>query len=154
MIDKVTAARQLERLLGLNFTPQEKSQKGDLLAAMQVAVTEDIAKSVVDDWLAESTDCPKPAQLRRAINARQEGLMEQRRRCHFCGGTGFTTRYYLATYHGMSFAQLRGVHRIEGLEESLRMAEGLRNAYSSPTPPTMAQQVISAAAECQCRKVA
>ncbi len=83
MIDKSIAARQLERLSGLNFFPKEAPAKKELLLAMQVALTEDIAAQVVSDWLAESGECPKPADLRRNINARQEGLLEQRRRCHF-----------------------------------------------------------------------
>ena len=151
MIDKTTAARQLERLSGLDYFPREAPAKKELLLALQCAMVEDVAAQVVTDWLAESGECPKPADLRRNINSRQEGLMEQRRKCETCGGTGYLTRYYLATYNGFSLGQLRGCQRIADYETSLRVAEGLRSAYASPTPPTMAQQVITAAAECGCR---
>ena len=154
MIDKAIAARQLERLTGLNFFPKEAPAKRELLLAMQCAIAEDIAAQVVTDWLSESTECPKPAELRRNINTHQEQMRQHQRHCSVCGGTGYLTRYYLATYHGMSWGQLRGVQRIAGYEEALAVTETLRNAYGSPTPPTMTQQVISAVAECNCRRVA
>lgn len=153
MIDQNQAIRQLERLSGLDYFPKDKPARRELMLAMQCAITEDIAAQVVSDWLSESGECPKPADLRRNIYSRQEGLLEQRRKCPACNGAGFTTCYYLATYHGMSWGQLRGVERIADFETSLRVTETLRVAYASPTPPTMAQQVISAARECGCRKV-
>ena len=83
-----------------------------------------------------------------------ENLRQKRYACKICNGVGYVTRYYLATYHGMSWGQLRSVQRIADYETSLSVNEGLWAAYASPTPPTMAQQVISAAAECGCRHAA
>ncbi len=152
VIDQNQAIRQLERLSGLDYFPKDKPARRELMLALQCAITEDIAAQVVTDWLAESGECPKPANLRHNINSRQEALVEQRRRCDTCGGSGFVTRYYLATYHCFSWGQLRGCQRLDGYEAALTVTEGLRSAYASPTPPTMAQQVISAAAECGCRR--
>ena len=69
MIDKTQAIQQLERLSGLDFFPKEKPAKKELVLALQSAITEDIAAQFVSDWLAESNTCPKPAEIRRAINA-------------------------------------------------------------------------------------
>ena len=151
MIPSTVAARQLERLSGLDFFPREAPAKKELRLAIECSITEQIAASVVSEWLTESNVCPKPAEIRRLINSRQEDIREQRRNCPECDGVGFVTRYYLATYHGITWGQLRSVQRIADYETSLSVNEGLRNAYASPTPPTMAQQVISAAAECGCR---
>ena len=94
-------------------------------------------------------------QQEREAEAQQlysDNLRQKRYACKICDGVGYRTNYYLATYHGFSWGQLRSAERIADYETSLRVTETLRNAYSSPTPPTMAQQVISSAKECVCRK--
>ena len=69
MIDSKFAAQQLERLAGLNFFPKgagEKAALKELRLALECAASDAIGKRVVDDWLRNEADAPKPAQLRRA----------------------------------------------------------------------------------------
>ena len=152
MIDKTTAARQLERLSGLDFFPREAPAKKELLLAMQDAVSEAVAAQVASDWLRESSACPKPSELRRAINAAQESLLEQRRECQTCGGQGAVTVWRLVTYRGHSFV----VEKTEALpgvtdnEDAQKFSRMLAERYSQH-PELKRQTVLSAAKSCPCR---
>mgnify|MGYP001165934442 CR=1 FL=1 len=152
MIDKATAARQLERLTGLDFFPREAPAKKELLLAIQDAVNEAVAAQVISDWLRESSACPKPAELRRAVNAAQESLLEQRRECQTCGGQGAVTVWRLVTYRGNSFT----VHKTEALpdvndnEAAQKFSRMLAERYAEHTGLNR-QTVLSAAKSCACR---
>ncbi len=151
MIDSKTAARQLERLAGLDYFPKEAPAKKELRLAIECALTEQIANSVVSDWLAESNNCPKPSEIRRLINARQEAIIEQRRNCPICDGVGFVTIWKLITYRGKSFVIERAetLHHITRQEQANAFMEQMRSG-----PPTnLNQTVLSAAQVCQCRAV-
>lgn len=91
MIDSTTAAKQLERLSGLAFFPKEAPAKKELRLAIECAITEAIAAAAVSEWLAESSQCPTPSEIRRLINAKQEQLIADRRSCELCGGAGWIT---------------------------------------------------------------
>lgn len=144
---------ELTRLAHLDGFPREKKALTDYVMALMVAGSKDRAIAVIDEFVqAEPIDrrCPTAAQIRRVAYDKQERQESATKRCPACAGTGFQTQYYLATYAG---GQLRGVQRIADYETSLAVNETLRTAYASPTPPTMAQQVISAARECGCHNV-
>jgi hypothetical protein len=81
MIESKFASEQIDRLSGLSFFP--KPVKGDTAAqaaykelrlALECAATDAIGKLVVDDWLKNSADAPKPAQLRKAAYDENERL--------------------------------------------------------------------------------
>ena len=148
MIPSTTAARQLERLSGLDFFPREAPAKKELRLAIECAITEQIAASVVSEWLAESNTCPKPAEIRRLINSRQEDIREQRRNCPECDGTGFVTVWKLLTYNGNSY----NVRRSETLPQIQRQEQA--NAFLADmarSPTNLNQTVLTAAKPCQCR---
>lgn len=150
MIDPATAARQLERLAGLDFFPRDAPAKKELRLAIECALTEALAAAVVSDWLAESNICPKPAEIRRMINSKQEQALEQRRNCPKCEGVGAITVWKLITYNGNSLSIRRsellpGIHTQEqanGFIEQLQAAKTNLN-----------QTVLSAAKMCECRKM-
>ena len=84
MISQKFASEQVDRLSGLNFFP--KPVKGDaqsqaaykeLRLALECAATDAIGKLVVDDWLRNSADSPKPAELRKAAYDENERLERQ-----------------------------------------------------------------------------
>lgn len=79
MISTEFATVQLNRMSGLNFFPIPK--KGDDLAisafrelrlALECAATDSIGKVVVDDWIRNNADAPKPADLRTAAYVENE----------------------------------------------------------------------------------
>jgi len=81
MISSTFATEQIQRLSGLSFFPTPK--KGDpasiaahkeLRLALECAATDSIGKIVVDDWLKNNADAPKPAELRRAAYDENERL--------------------------------------------------------------------------------
>jgi hypothetical protein len=81
MISSEFATTQLNRLGGLNFFPTPK--KGDSIAqaafkelrlALECAASDSIAKIVVDDWLNNNADAPKPAELRKMAYDENERL--------------------------------------------------------------------------------
>lgn len=112
MIDATTAAEQLERLTGLNFYPQTAAAKKELRLVLEQAATSEIAKNTVTDWLNESTDCPKPAQLRAMIFERNASfaLAEQSKyrpevvvyRCLTCEDTGIKESTHVDDLHSVA----------------------------------------------------
>lgn len=81
MIDSKFAGQQIDRLSGLSFFP--KATKGDtagqaaykeLRLALECAASEAIGKIVIDDWLRNNADAPKPAELRGLAYAENERL--------------------------------------------------------------------------------
>lgn len=88
MIETKFATEQLDRLSGLSFFP--RPVKGDtasqaafreLRLALECAATDSIGKQVVDDWLRNHAEAPKPAELRAAAydeNKRLEGEEDQK----------------------------------------------------------------------------
>jgi hypothetical protein len=94
VIDGKVCAHLIERLSGLSYYPRDNVQAGkDLIGALMSAFTDAIAVSVVNHWVENYTEAPKPAQLRALITAENEKLKAQRRSengpCAACGGTGF-----------------------------------------------------------------
>lgn len=147
MIDAKFATHQLERLLGLNFFPSSKSAQKELVLALQSGVDETVVQSVVTEWLGSSSDAPKPAELRHLIYDKQQGIIQQRRNCSVCEGSGFVTHWYLVTYSGKSFTIKKSEQIDGGYEEAMRLARVL----TDPLPHVDRQQVISVAKECKCR---
>jgi hypothetical protein len=73
MIDPQIVAQQIERLKGLNWFPRDNAETiADLKSSLMAAHSEAIVVMVVSDWVAESADCPKPAELRSLIWAENE----------------------------------------------------------------------------------
>lgn len=150
MIEPKVAAAQIQRLSGLNFFPKEAAAQKELRLALEPALSEAIAASVVDDWLSTATECPKPAELRRLTYDKQQDIVEQRRNCTICEGTGFVTNWYIVTYQGKSFV-IKKSEKIPGsYEEAMRLARVL----AEPLVGSDRQQVISGAKDCTCRKAA
>lgn len=102
MIDEKPAIEQLQRLHKLNYFPNVKERQGmidfiELRTALQNADTPEIAKAVIDAWMAGSPDCPTPYDLRFAANKLNEERSENRywkppsapqyscKRCQDCG---------------------------------------------------------------------
>lgn len=55
--------KRLSRLKGFPIGEDEKPLRADLVRALQLAPSDNRAKQIIDDWLAESTECPKVADL-------------------------------------------------------------------------------------------
>ena len=92
MISEKSALGQLVRLSRLrNFPnqPEEAPLRADLVAELRECLSDDQAKEIVDDWLAEAEDSPTLSQLRAAVRARQA---PKDFGCRACNGTGFLLR--------------------------------------------------------------
>ena len=150
MIEPKIAAAQIQRLSGLNFFPKEAAAQKELRLALEPALSEAIAASVIDDWLSTATECPKPSELRRLTYDKQQGIVEQRRNCTVCEGVGFVTNWYIVTYHGKYFVIKKSEMIQGGYEDAMRLARVL----AEPLAGDDRQQVISAAKDCRCKKAA
>ena len=148
MIDPKEAAKQVQRLSGLDFFPKEAAAQKEMRLALECAASDAIAASVVTDWLATASDAPKPAELRRMAYDLNERFKEQVGRCKACSGSGFVTVWRLVTYVGKSYAIKRSERLDGGYEEAMRLARVL----AEPLAGTDRQQVLSAAQQCACRK--
>ena len=106
MIETKFATEQLERLSGLSFFPRPvKSDTAsqaafrELRLALECATSDAIAKRVVDDWIRQSPEAPKPAELRKLVydeidraeredRARYKPPTVAAARCQRCQDTG------------------------------------------------------------------
>ena len=136
MIDPKEAAKQVQRLSGLDFFPKEAAAQKEMRLALECAASDAIAASVVTDWLATASDAPKPAELRRMAYDLNEKFQTQARRCQECVGSGFVTIWRLVTYVGKSYAIKRSERVDGGYEEAMRLARVL----AEPLPGADRQQ--------------
>lgn len=142
MIDEIAAGAILGRLCGLRGFPREKLAQRELRSALQTASSEQIAEAVVTDWLAESNDAPRPAELRRLISDRS---MTRKQRCGACGGSGWMSAFRLVTYWNQTYKVKRS-ERLDHLiqEEVLDLRDKLN------TPGMERQAILSCALPCVC----
>ena len=142
MITKDFAKLQIARMQGLDGFPRNPESLAELVIAMEISETEEQARLVGSDILREFTRCPKPAEIRRAINALNEGQWEPRQnQCPDCGGTQFVISWWLVTYSGRrGLTKPISKERLSGEEA----AETLRKLIKDN------QDVLSAARPCIC----
>ena len=140
---------QLKRLAHLDGFPKHSEAIADYLAALAVAKSPDRVQRVVAAFTgdAELQRCPTAAQVRKIAYDLLEAEVQQQRGCESCGGSGFVTLYKLVTYHGKSMQMKYS----EPVPESEWRA--LAERIAAEPIGTDRQQVLSAAKECQCRKV-
>jgi hypothetical protein len=155
MLDSKLAAKQVERLMGLNFFPVQATARKELILAAQCALSEAVLEKVISDWLGEATECPKPAELRRLSYEANERYAEKKAACTLCEGSGFITVWKLVTYKGNGFVVI-GAETLQDVttaEEASQRAEEL-NRFLLANPKARKQQILSAAKLCSCRKAA
>lgn len=155
MIDTKIAQVQVQRMIGLNFFPADKHAQRELVKVLEGAVTPEIARRVVDDWMGESADRPTPADLRRMIVDRNAVVVQQRETCKLCGGNGAVTEWHLITYKGESLQVLKSerLPDIDSVSQSYDYIERLA-AFKAANPSAPRQTVLTAARLCQCRRAA
>ena len=135
-------------MVGLQFFPNEKSAQTELVKALEFASSPEIARTVVDDWLAQSTDRPTPADLRRMISDHNAKAIDRRGKCRDCGGAGCTTAWFLITYQGNSLRpryseRLREIGNHEQANEFI-------GVMPRDLPNGDRRTVLSAAVRCGC----
>lgn len=95
MIDEVYARQQIRRLSGLSFFPVDPVAAKEMVVALRdVAKDEAMALAVIDDLLATATECPKPADIRRAVHSKgaakeKDYAVPNPTECLVCSDTGF-----------------------------------------------------------------
>lgn len=151
MLEEQVASRQLSRMVSLDFFPPKGPGRTELLKAAQIAKTEEILRSVVDDWLAEARLAPKPADMRTLIAPRNHAYTENRTRCERCGGSGSLTGWYLITYQGNSFT-MRSSVRLREVDSNKKANAYLLKLkeFQDRNPDADRQTVLSAASACGC----
>ncbi len=143
MIDSTTASKQIQRLCGLDFFPKnEPAALKELRLAAESAATPAILVSVVDSWLREQTQCPKPAELRRIIWGRQE-LPKPDEKCE-CSGTGMLIRWVLS-WNGEENGEMARKRRYVSDDVAGRLE-------AARLPPAAMASVCSTAVPCRCQK--
>lgn len=143
MIPATEATKQVQRLAGLDFFPRsDPAALKELRVAAEAAYTPEILTAVVDDWLASERECPKPADIRRMIWARQSPP-EPRKDCPDCGGTGARIRWTVSWWkeEGSRVVRTRRWSRSE--EEATAEAEAL--------PKEAMARAETVAVDCGCR---
>ena len=94
MASKEFAKSQIKRLSSTDFFPREPEAIAELVYAAMSAVSETACKATIDEFVRESTACPKPAEIRRVAYAKseEERSLNPRPHCNVCGGTGFVSK--------------------------------------------------------------
>lgn len=151
MIDKKTAGALTQRFSGLDYFPNSKEALVDLIYAVQVADTPEIAEVIIAEWMAYQTQCPKAAQMRALMYEANQKRKEHLAKCPTCGGSGFVTVWYLVTYRGQSFVREKSelLPDVTTSEQANLFAEKIAR-----NPGDKEQTVLSAAKVCACRKAA
>tara|TARA_R110000868_G_scaffold15580_2_gene70876 strand:- start:507 stop:974 length:468 start_codon:yes stop_codon:yes gene_type:complete len=150
VIESKFATEQLRRLQGLSFFPTEAPAVRELRLSIEAAASDAIAVRVVGRWLEESTDAPKPAQLRNLLYAENELHRETVGKCVVCGGVGAVTVWKLVTYRGNSFTvQAAKTLECKDYEEAMDYTRRLV-AWQEENPSANQQTVLSAAERCGC----
>ncbi len=104
MIDDKIAGREIGRMIGLDFFPREKAAMKELVSALACASTEPIAVAVISGWIADCTQCPKPADIRRLVGDKNTERAQAAKKCEECGGSGFVIVEGWRTFHGVRMA--------------------------------------------------
>jgi len=108
MIAEAYAKAQVKRLAGLDFFPAEPAAVRELVSALAPAKSESLARICIDSFLAEMTQCPKPAEIRRVLfdisveKEWQPADEKERSRCERCNGSGWVheVRVIRAPHYG------------------------------------------------------
>lgn len=95
MIGRMLAQSQIDRLAGLNcFVPSEdrEAAEAELVEVLIQCDTSGIAAIVINRWLEDATEWPKPKELRRMVDQANAEIRNESRAapCRICGGAGFT----------------------------------------------------------------
>lgn len=94
MISAEIAAKQIKRLAQIkNYPRGEPEALKELTKALQLAVSEDQAKTLIAGYIEQATSetsCPYPGDIRRAIKALQEENRPDPL-CLTCSGSGWRT---------------------------------------------------------------
>lgn len=100
MIEESYARQQIRRLSGLSFFPTDPVAVKEMVVALRdVAKDEAAARATVDELLAAATECPKPAEIRRAVHARgaadaKDYNKPQPTKCGKCDDSGFKRKTF------------------------------------------------------------
>ena len=99
----VFAQEQIRRLGGLNGFPLGNQEATTELAlALMAAPNEHIARRAIDSLLFGTDECPKPADIRRAVLTQAERAESMdpsppKPKCPTCGGLGFILERFVLT---------------------------------------------------------
>ena len=104
MIGLLMAQSQVDRLAGLNcYVPNEDrtTAEKELAKVLMNAETSGIAAIVINRWIEEATEWPKPAELRRMVEYANAELhrVENNGCCPLCDNNGFLT-VFVGRYSG------------------------------------------------------
>lgn len=139
--------RQLLRLSHLLGYPTESVALRDYIAALSTAGDERAATRVMDRLVGEELErCPTSATIRRLAYELRNGQQTRQVNCDFCKGTGTFMVWKLVTYVGKSF-KIKHTETIQA-DQARELAERIAEHPIGDD----GQQVLSAAAECSCRK--
>lgn len=124
MIDDAAAKKHVARMSGLDFFPSEAAAVRELVAALKSASGEATAKAVVDEWIRDCRQAPKPADMRRLIAARDRERAANRAKCEYCNGDGAVPCYVLVRFDSYGRRQRgRRMPNIENDEQADRYRE-------------------------------
>lgn len=140
--------RQLLRVSHLLGYPTESVALRDYVAALSTAGDEKAATRVMDQLVGEELErCPSPATIRRIAYDLRQGQHTRQAQCYTCDGAGYVTIWKLVTYVGKSF-KIRHAEIIP-----VGQARELAERIAAHPIGDDNQQVLSAAKECECRKM-
>lgn len=152
---KEHCVEQLGRLKNTLGFPEGRLAIQDYCNALAVMETFEGVTALMDDLTrTELIRMPQAATVRAMANDRMASVLASRRACLRCGGSGWVTVFYLASYHGRNWATMEKAERIRlgDYASEYEASVAVRNTLERPNVANVLQQVISAAKECDCRK--
>lgn len=157
MISPSQAIAQLERMSGMDFFPRGKDQVAalkELRSAIESAATAEIAEAAVTAIVHDQEECPKPAQLRRAIGELNAKRLEAKtKHCPLCDGSGQETVWLLVTYVGHGL-MVRHTEIAQDMTDDDAKRLNAELPWVDGPGPGDNQQLVRSARSCQCRRAA
>lgn len=116
MTTKDFCKRQVRRLAGLDYFPNDAMATGELISALETAPSDDAVERFVSGWLREETRAPKKSEIIRLIYEQNAAARAARLKCDLCGGDTFISADYLVTLEAPFVGAIPVKHQILPLE--------------------------------------
>jgi hypothetical protein len=146
----------MEQFARLNKTrgyPDNRLAVSDYCNALKVMETFEGVRDLMDelvrtDWI----HMPSASSIRGMAYDRMREVIQKRRACEICDGSGVQSIWVLVTYEGKSFSIKKSERIPVGSQgEADDFARRLQ-VFLADNPRADRQMVLSAAKECECRK--
>ena len=140
MITDTEATNEVQRMAQLESYPRwDDAARAELITAAQSARSLDSLATVVEGIMRNSTQCPRPSELRQLLNPPAAWRPSAAKRCAVCNGTGWEIIWMLHTFESGRSNYVR----------KEKLTEAQANALWPKLEPQK-QMIYSGAKRCTC----